>query len=219
MARPSKKNCDYFSHFSEHNRDLFYLERKYGTDGYYFFYILREFLCNCDDIYYQIVSENDADYLYKSFALDKSKVIEMLDDSADNGIIDHLLWYEANIIWQDDLSNILHHAWKGRKNPPPVKPQVGVENITKRTVSNPINSVSDSINTQRKEEDIRRNHTKTKNTIEKGDDKKINQPKPETSKNVRELFADAEEEQAETFTEYSKNLSNKLKRNSKNKEK
>ncbi len=155
MARPSKKNCDYFSHFTEHSRDLFYLERKYGTDGYYFFYTLREFICNCDDIYYQIVSENDADYLYKTFAIDKIEVKKMLDDSADNGIIDYKLWYEAKIIWQDELSNILHDAWKGRKNPPPVKPQVDVENIIKKTVSKPINSVSDLIITQRKGKDIK----------------------------------------------------------------
>jgi len=155
MARPAKKNCDYFPHFTEHNRDLFFLERKFGIEGYYFFYILREFLCTCDNIYYQIVSENDADYLYKSFAIDKSKVIEMLDTCADNGIIDYQLWYEANIIWQEELSNILQDAWKGRKSPPPVKPQVEIENITKKTVSNPINSVSDLINTQKKEEDIK----------------------------------------------------------------
>jgi len=162
MARPYKRNCDYFNHFTEHNRDLFYLERKFGIEGYYFFYILREFLCNCDDIYYQIVSATDADYLYKYFAIDKAKVMKMLDSCAENGIIDHQLWYEANIIWQDDLSNILQDAWKGRKNPPPERPQVVVENITKRTVSNPINSVSDLINTQRKEKDIKIDESKKK---------------------------------------------------------
>jgi len=167
MARPLKKNCDYFPHFTEHNRDLFYLERKFGIEGYYFFYILREFLCNCADIYYQIVSETDADYLYKSFAIDKGKVIEMLDTCAENGIIDHQLWHEANIIWQDDLSNILHDAWKGRKDIPPVKPQVEVENITKRTVSNPINSVSDLINTQRKGKDIKIDESKKKQINER----------------------------------------------------
>ena len=155
MARPAKKNCDYFSHFTEQGRDLYYLQLRFGPEGYYFFYVLREFLCNCDDIYYKIVTENDANYLYKSFAIDKSKVMEMLDACAENGIIDHQLWYEANIIWQDELSNILQDAWKGRKNPPPVKPQVEVENITKNIVSNPINSVSDLINTQRKGKDIK----------------------------------------------------------------
>jgi len=148
---------------------------KFGIEGYCFFYILREFLCNCDDIHYKIEDKSDLDYLYKEFPIDKSKVMKMLETCADSGIIDPQLWYEANIIWQDDLSNILHDAWNGRKNPPPVKPQVDVENITKRTVSHPINSVSDSINTQRKGKDIKVENIKeekiTLNDIKRDDTK------------------------------------------------
>ena len=59
-------------------------------------------------------------------------------------IIDHNLWYNAKIIWQDDLAAILKDAWKGRKTPPPEKPIVEIEN--KLRVSNAINPVSSHIN-------------------------------------------------------------------------
>ena len=144
MARPAKRNCDYFPQFVFQDRDLYFIETRFGLEGYYFYYRLREFLCQCDDITYKIEFETDLEYLYRYFALDKSNVQEMLDACADNGIIDHNLWYNAQIIWQDDLAAILKDAWKGRKTPPPEKPIVEIEN--KLRVSNPINPVSTHIN-------------------------------------------------------------------------
>ena len=159
MARPAKRNCDYFPHFVFQDRDLYFIETRFGLEGYYFFYRLREFLCQCDDLTYNIDCEADLAYFYKYFALDKGKVQEMMDACADNGIIDHELWYRTKIIWQDDLASMLKDAWKGRKTPPPEKPMVEIEQ--KLRVSNPINPVSSyinpvshPINTQRKEEDI-----------------------------------------------------------------
>ena len=144
MARPAKRNCDYFPHFVTDSRDLYFIETRYGVEGYYFYYRLREFLCQCDDITCRIEYEADLEYLYRYFALDKAKVQEMIDACADNGIIDHNLWYNAKIIWQDDLAAILKDAWKGRKTPPPEKPIVEIEN--KLRVSNAINPVSSHIN-------------------------------------------------------------------------
>ena len=159
MARPAKRNCDYFPHFVTDSRDLYFIETRYGVEGYYFYYRLREFLCQCDDITCRIEYEADLEYLYRYFALDKAKVQDMIDACADNGIIDHNLWYNAKIIWQDDLAAILKDAWKGRKTPPPEKPIVEIENKLRASnamnlVSNHINPVSSSINTQRKEEHI-----------------------------------------------------------------
>ena len=163
MARPEKRTCDYFSHFVAHDRDLYCLEMRFGIEGYYFFYTLREFLCSCDNITYNIECDADLEFFYKHFALDKGKVQEMMDVCAENGIIDHDLWYRAQIIWQDDLASILRDAWKGRKDPPPEKPMIEIEEkVTPRVgvstavnpVSNHINPISNPINTQRKEEDI-----------------------------------------------------------------
>ena len=144
MARPAKRNCDYFPHFVTDSRDLYFIETRYGIEGYYFYYRLREFLCQCDDITCRIEYEADLEYLYRYFALDKGKVQEMLDACADNGIIDNNLWYQTQIIWQDDLAAILKDAWKGRKTAPPEKPIVEIEN--KLRVSNAINPVLSHIN-------------------------------------------------------------------------
>lgn len=127
MARPAKRNCDYYPHFVAHGRDLYCLETRFGIEGYYFFYTLREFLSNCDNLTYQIEVDADLDYFYKSFALDKGRIEEIMAACAENAIIDHDLWYKAKIIWQDDLASILQDAWKGRKGPPPEKPMVDIE--------------------------------------------------------------------------------------------
>ena len=187
MARPAKRTCDYFSHFAGDSKDLYFIETRYGVEGYYFYYRLREFLCQCDDITCRIEYEADLEYLYRYFALDKAKVQEMLDACADNGIIDHNLWYNVQIIWQDDLAAILKDAWKGRKTPPPDKPRVDIEE--KLRVSNPINPVSsyinpvsDPINTQIKGNETKVDDNKTKQInkikLEDSDDRSVSSIAP-----------------------------------------
>ena len=216
MARPAKRNCDYFSHFVADSRDLYFIETRYGVEGYYFYYRLREFLCQCDDITCRIEYEADLEYLYRYFALDKAKVQEMLDACADNGIIDHNLWYNVQIIWQDDLAAILKDAWKGRKTPPPEKPIVEIENKLRvsnaiNPVSNHINPVSDPINTQRKEEYIiidknRTDENRGNNRIlEDSDDRSVSSIAPfEEGQKETELEGD-------DFNSFIKDLANNLK--------
>ena len=214
MARPAKRTCDYFSHFAGDSKDLYFIETRYGVEGYYFYYRLREFLCQCDDIIYKIEYDADLEYLYRYFALDKDKVEEMIDACADNGIIDHNLWYNAKIIWQDDLAAILKDAWKGRKTPPPEKPIVEIENKLRvsnaiNPVSSHINPVSNPINTQ-----IKGNETK----VDKNKTNKINEIRLEDS-NDRSVssIAPFEEGQKETelegddFNSFIKDLANNLK--------
>ena len=94
MARPAKRNCDYFPHFVCQGRDLYFIETRFGIEGYYFYYRLREFLCQCDHITYRIEYEADLEYLYRYFALDKAKVEEMIDACAD---IDHSYTFELTV--------------------------------------------------------------------------------------------------------------------------
>ena len=176
MARPAKLNCDYFSHFVKHDRDLHYLIERFGIEGYYFFYRLREFLCDSDNWTYQIETEADMSYFCKQFSLDKRLVLELIDVCADNGIVDHELWYRAQILWQDELASYLKDAWSGRKAPPPEKPivdiekklspRVGVSKVV-NLVSNSNNLVPSPNNTQRKVKDNKVEDSKT-------DDNKLN---------------------------------------------
>ena len=177
MARPAKINCDYFSHFVKHDRDLDYLIERFGIEGYYFFYRLREFLCDCDNWVFKANTDRDMAYLCKQFALDKSRVEELIDICAENAIIDHDLWFELQIIWQDDLAAILKDAWKGRKTPYPEKPNVEFELklLNFEGVSGTINPVSNPINTQRKGKD-----TKRKGNDNKTNDNKLKETRPNT---------------------------------------
>jgi len=182
MARPSKRNCDYFPLFVDQSRDLYYLETRYGIEGYYFYYRLREFLCKSDELTYRIEFEADWDYLYKYIAIDKEKVDEMLNASADNGIIDQELWYRTKIIWQDNLASNLTDAWRNRKDGTPNKPVVEVEEKLKARegVSGTINPVSNVINTQRKGE----------NTTMKGKNTKLDKLK-DTRPNTKFIESDS----------------------------
>ena len=216
MARPAKRNCDYFPHFVSSDRDLYFIETRFGIDGYYFYYRLREFLCQCDDITYKIEFEADLEYLYRYFALDKSNVQGMLAACADNGIIDHNLWYNAKIIWQDDLAAILKDAWKGRKTPPPEKPIVEIENKLRvsnaiNPVSSHINPVSNPINTQIKGNETKGNKNKTKKNklnemrLEDSDDRSVSSIAPfEEGQKETELEGD-------DFNSFINNLANDLK--------
>ena len=216
MARPAKINCDYFPHFVKYDRDLDYLIERFGIEGYYFFYRLREFLCDCDNWTYRINTDPDIVYLCKQFSIDRTRVLELMDISAQNGIIDHDLWFEVQIIWQDELAPILKDSWKGRKTPPPEKPILDIEvKLANNGVSNAINPISNPINTQRKVKDNERieNESKTDQIIiNKNKDKDDNYDGRSVSS-----FAPTEVGQQETelegddFNIFIKNLANNLK--------
>ena len=173
MARPAKLNCDYFPHFVKNERDLDYLIDRFGIEGYYFFYRLREFLCDCDNWTFKVNTDRDMVYMCKQFALDKTRVIELMDICAENSIIDHDLWIKVQIIWQDELASYLQDSWAGRKAPPPEKPMVDFEvKLANNGVSNTINPVSSPINTQRKGKDNKRITDESKTKQNKSNNRK-----------------------------------------------
>ena len=165
---------------------------------------------------YRIEYEADLEYLYRYFALDKAKVQEMLDACADNGIIDHNLWYNVQIVWQDDLAAVLKDAWKGRKTAPPEKPIVEIENKLRvsnsiNPVSSYINPVSDPINTQIKGNETKVDNNKTKQIkkneirLEDSDDRSVSSIAPfEEGQKETELEGD-------DFNSFIKDLANNLK--------
>jgi len=176
MARPAKLYCDYFSHFVKHSRELDHLIERFGTEGYYFFYRLREFLCDCDNWTYKIEADVDLAFFCKQFSLEKQLVLELIDVCANIGIIDHELWSRMQILWQDELALYLNDAWKGRKAPPPVKPIVEIEEIlsSRVEVSKSVNLVSDPENPFHRPENTQRKVKDNKVENSKIDESKLN---------------------------------------------
>ena len=146
----------------------------------------------------------------------------MMGACADNGIIDQNLWHRSQIIWQDDLASILRDAWKGRKDPPPEKPMVEIEeklsprvgvSNTINPVSNHINPVSDPINTQRKEKDNKRkaDESKTKQIIINKNKENDYEDRSVSSFAPIGVGQQETEPEEETLQDFCKNLSNNLK--------
>jgi len=124
MARPTKQTADYFPHYSVWGKTLFILDKKWGNDGYAFWFKLLELLCRTDGHAYDASSPDGMEYLVALALMDESQVIEILTHLAKMGNIDNDLWVKKRIIWCQNLLDNLADLYTKRKDAAPQKPSL-----------------------------------------------------------------------------------------------
>jgi len=58
MARPERRNVDYFPHPVKHGKKMFFIENKYGNDGYSSWFKILEQLGDADDHYLDLEDQS-----------------------------------------------------------------------------------------------------------------------------------------------------------------
>jgi hypothetical protein len=116
MARPERKNADYFPFYAKDGRTLFILESKYQCKGTGFFTNVMRFLTLQDDHYFCIADESDKLYFFSKCKCDIESGMDMLNIMAKTGKIHGELWVSYQVIVSQDLLKSLTDAYKNRKN-------------------------------------------------------------------------------------------------------
>ena len=98
MARPERKDADYFPFYAKDGRTLFILEDKYGCKGTGFFTNVLRFLTLEDDHHFCIKNEADKLYFFSKTKCDEESGIDMLNIMAKTGKIHSHLWITYKII-------------------------------------------------------------------------------------------------------------------------
>lgn len=116
MARPERKDADYFPFYARDGKTLYILEGKYKCKGTGFFTNVLRFLTLREDHYFSISDESDRLYFFAKCHCDEESGIDMLNIMAKTGKIHTSLWVSCKVIVSEDLLKGLEDAYRNRKN-------------------------------------------------------------------------------------------------------
>ena len=141
MARPERRDADYFPFYAKDGRTLFILESKYQCKGTGFFTNVLRFLTLQQDHHFCIADETDKLYFFSKCHCDLVSGMDMLDIMAKCRKIDAGLWVSSAVIVSQDLLDSLEEAYRKRINK-----IITIEEIIKKYVSEPVNPITSAGN-------------------------------------------------------------------------
>ena len=115
MARPEKKDVDYFPFYVKDGRTLHILEDKYACKGTGFFTNVCRFLSERPDHHFSIASASDKLWFFSQTKCDEESGVDMLNIMAITGKIENDLWDKKVIASQAFLDSITD-AYRKRTN-------------------------------------------------------------------------------------------------------
>ena len=115
MARPERKTVDYFPHYISDGKKMFYIEQKYGNDGYASWFKILESLASTDDHFLNLNSQMDLLFLSAKCRVDDAKLLAILNDLSMLGEIDEFLWMNK-IVYSHKFVESIQDAYTRRTN-------------------------------------------------------------------------------------------------------
>ena len=186
MARPERRDADYFPFYAKDGRTLHILENKYGCKGTGFFTNVMRFLTLQENHFFCISNESDKLYFFSKCKCDEESGMAMLNIMSKTCKIHASLWVSYAVIASQDLLDSLFDAYRNRKNA-----IITIPEILKRVVSDTDNPqepvVSDTDNPQ---EPV---VSDTDNPQRKGKKRKVKKSKifiPPTLEETKSYFKD-----------------------------
>lgn len=116
MARPERRDADYFPFYAKDGRTLFVLQHKFGLEGIGFFTNLMRLLTTTTDHHISLEDEGDRLYTFSRIGCDEERGVAILDAMAATGKIDKQLWNEYRVVVSEDLIESLKAAYEKRAN-------------------------------------------------------------------------------------------------------
>ncbi len=115
MARPERRNVDYFPHYISDGKKMFYIEQKYGNDGYAAWFKILESLASTDDHFLNLSNKMDLLFLSAKCRIESDTLLSILNDLCDLGEIDEFLW-QNNIVYSAKFIESIQDAYTRRSN-------------------------------------------------------------------------------------------------------
>lgn len=115
MARPERNTVDYFPHMIGDGKKMFFIEQRYGNDGYATWYKLLEKLGSTENHYLDLNDQGELMYLAAKCRIEESKLISIISDLSKMGVFDADFW-GSKIIWCQQFIDSIQDAYKRRNN-------------------------------------------------------------------------------------------------------
>lgn len=148
MARPERKNVDYFPHVIKHGSKMQYLQAKYGNDGYATWFKIMEKLGSAENHYLELNDDLKIMFLASHCLVSNEVLLEIIEFLCAADWLHKKLWKDHKIICSPVFLSSINDAYKRRQNE-----CITLEEIGLMYYNNPQNEVlTGYINTQSKEE-------------------------------------------------------------------
>lgn len=134
MARPRKNTVEYFPHQCDHGKTMFIIQKKYGNNGYAFWFKMLELLGKSEGHFLDLNDPADWEYLLSYAHMDDETCIEILNLLAKLEAIDAELW-EEKIIWCQKFVDGISDVYANRRIETPAKPSFYRQKPTSAVVS------------------------------------------------------------------------------------
>jgi len=115
MARQEKNTVTYFPHIISDGKKMFFIEKKYGNDGYATWFKLLEKLGSSDYHYLNLNDDDEVMYLAAKCSVSEATLLSIINDLVKLGVFDKELW-EYKIIWCQYFIDNIQDAYKKRNN-------------------------------------------------------------------------------------------------------
>lgn len=115
MARKERNDVDYFPHTVNHGKKMFFIENKYGNDGYSTWFKVLEELGKASYHYLNLNDDMTIMFLSATCRVSVERLNEILDDLNKLGEFDSHL-YENKVLFNERFVESINDAYKKRNN-------------------------------------------------------------------------------------------------------
>jgi len=156
MARPERKNVDYFPHPVKAGKKMAFIKNKYKSDGYAIWYQLLEQLGDADDHFIDLSKESEMMLILGELMTTEDLLRDIIADLIKFDVFDRELWEKKSVLFSPKFTESIEDAYAKRKNN-----CVTLDGLRENLLDNRGgNSVSGDINTQTKVKKTKEKKTK-----------------------------------------------------------
>lgn len=116
MARPERNNVDYFPFICKEGKVMFFIEEKYGNNGFATWIKILRQLAVTNYHYLNLKEKVEIMFLSSKCKVDENTLISIINDLCELGEFNKELWYENRIIFSEKFINHVQDAYLKRNN-------------------------------------------------------------------------------------------------------
>ena len=154
MARsPAMQQVDFFPHMTRHGQTLFIVEKRFGNDGYAFWFKILEMLGSKNGHALDAKEADTWEFIQARTLCSETQCTEILTLLAKLEAIDRQLWEEDRVIWSQNLVDNLRQIYAKRKTGIPCKPHLRRGEVDSRSGNDSSTPIPDAEMPQRRGEE------------------------------------------------------------------
>ncbi len=114
MARPEKRNVDYFPHYLSGDK-IRYVRKKFGNDGYAVWFILLEQLAKAKDHHIEMNGFRTV-LMMDETMVSEAILLAIIEELVDLGEFHRDLWREKKVLYSEKFRDSIEDAYRKRQN-------------------------------------------------------------------------------------------------------